>query len=143
VFISHDCPVCNTYAPELARIVGKYGARVQFDIVYAEPNLSRIAASAHAKAYGLTRAELLMDPAGKLSNACGATITPEAAIFDATGRRVYLGRIDDLFYDLGKQRPAAIRRDFRAALDAVLAHKSATPAPGPPFGCVIEASNHP
>ncbi len=143
VFISHDCPICNTYAPELARIAMKYRAKMLCAIVYSEANLSRHDAVSHAKAYGLTHTELLLDPNGKLASACGATITPETVVVDSAGRKAYVGRIDDLFYDFGKARPFATHHDFRGAIEAVLNHRPATPASGPPFGCVIEASTKP
>jgi thiol-disulfide isomerase/thioredoxin len=141
VFISHDCPVCNTYAPEFARIAATYADRVLFALVYAEPGITAKTARAHAKAYGLGRAELLLDPGGDLAKFSGATVTPEAAVFDAQGRRQYLGRIDDTFYDFGKQRPKALRHDLRLAIDTIIHHRAATAAAGPPFGCVIETGS--
>jgi thiol-disulfide isomerase/thioredoxin len=140
VFIAHDCPVCNSYAPEFGRISTDYGRKVFFGLVYSEPSLSAADAKRHAQTYGLSGAHLFLDPSGRGATACGAGITPEAAIFDANGRRTYLGRIDDLYYDFGKQRAKATRHDFRDALDATLAHRLSKPASGPPFGCVIETT---
>ena len=138
IFISHDCPICNAYAPEFTRIARDYRGRAVFALVYAEPAISGPAALSHAKNYRLMDAELLLDPEGRLATYCGARITPEAVVFDGAKRRQYVGRIDDLFYDFGKQRQSARRHDLRIALNAVLKHKPATPAAGPPFGCVIE-----
>ena len=143
VFIAHDCPICNSYAPEFARMASKYGKRVFIGFVYSEPGLSLSEAKRHSTVYGLGGAHLYLDPAGKAATACGATITPEAAVFDAQGQRAYLGRIDNLYYDFGKQRPAATRHDLREALEATIARLPAQSASGPPFGCVIETSIKP
>src|SRR5262249_12755086 len=67
----------------------------------------------------------------------GARMVPEAAVFGPDGQRKYLGRIDDLYADLGKRRARATSRDLRDALDAVLADR---PVPRPvtqAVGCFI------
>lgn len=143
IFISHDCPICNALAPEIARIVKAYRSRVEIDVFYAEHNIKPAEARTHAKSFGLEQAKIFLDPSGVFASACSATITPEAAVFDSKGVRVYVGRINDLFYSLGGQRPKASVHDLRAALDAVLAHKPVKPAAGPAVGCVIETSKLP
>ena len=67
----------------------------------------------------------------------GATITPEAVVLDARQRVVYRGRIDDRFVELGRERPAATRRDLRNALTAALAGKPVSPAKTQAVGCFI------
>src|SRR5579862_6347732 len=77
VFIAHDCPICNAYAPELARIATEYAKRgLAVELVYAEPGLSLEAARAHAKAYAYTRFKVFLDPKGALAKACEVNITP-------------------------------------------------------------------
>ncbi len=141
VFIAHDCPISNTYAPELARIARDYRSDALFGLVYEERNFTAAQAREHAASYGYKGVHLFLDPTGKAARASGAGITPEAVVFDGKGRRTYLGRIDDLFYDFGKQRPAATKHDFRNALNATISHRPVKPATGPPFGCVIETTN--
>jgi len=143
IFVNHDCPVCNSYAPEFEKIIANYHDRVQFDLVYAEQRFTGAMAQKHAETYGLTGARLFVDPTGSLASECGATVVPEAAVFDGSGKRAYLGRIDDLYYDYGKQRSRVNRHDLRDALDATLSHRPAKAASGPPFGCVIETSSKP
>src|SRR5580700_2826454 len=63
VFIAHDCPICNAYAPELGRIAKAYRKRgVQVELVYAEPSLSLQSARIHAKAYAFAGLKLFLDP---------------------------------------------------------------------------------
>jgi len=137
IFIAHDCPVCNTYAPEIGRIETKYGGLVKIDIVYSEPSLTAAQAKAHAKAYGIGRAVLLLDPGSNFAAYCHARVTPQAVVYDGQGRSVYSGRIDDRYYALGQQRPAPTTHDLARALDCVLAGKVPPSAAGPPVGCFI------
>jgi hypothetical protein len=67
----------------------------------------------------------------------GATVTPEVAVMERGGKVVYLGRIDDLYVDLGKRRAAPTRRYLRDALDAVLNGKPVAVAKIDPVGCFI------
>ena len=41
---------------------------------------------------------------------------------------VYLGRIDDRFVELGRERPAATRNDLRNVLTALVAGKPVIPS---------------
>ncbi|MDR3689879.1 MAG: hypothetical protein P4L46_10905 [Fimbriimonas sp.] len=137
LFLSHDCPIGNAYAPELSRIRAAYSGRVAFALAYAEPRITAAMGKAHAASFSLQGFELLLDPKGVLSTFCHATVTPEAVVFDAQGRQEYCGRIDDRYPSLGRQKPAATTHDLRDALDAILAHRSPKPALGPPVGCTI------
>ena len=142
VFIAHDCPICNAYAPELLRIAKSYGKRgVQVELVYAEPSFSLESARAHAKAYSYSRLKLFLDPKGSLAKACGVTITPEAAVYDSAGRLTYRGRIDNEYVSFGKQRTSVTSRDLRSALDATLMHKPIAHARTEAVGCYIATSS--
>lgn len=136
VFIAHDCPICNFYAPEINRLTLDYGQRkVRFFVVYAE-RLSVQEARDHARAFGF-RVPLVRDSNFRLSHVLGAQVTPEAAVLSPEGRRLYLGRIDNRFADFGKKRARATQRDLREALDAVL---KGEPVPHPKttaVGCFI------
>jgi hypothetical protein len=137
LFITHDCPISNAYAPEMNRLCAEYGKRgVAFYLVYVDPELAAGAAREHAREYGFA-CPALLDRTHILVKQAGATITPEAVLFDPGGRRLYRGRIDDRYVDFGRARPAPTRRDLRDALDAALAGK---PVPNPrtrAIGCFI------
>ncbi|GIT77890.1 MAG: hypothetical protein Ct9H300mP32_2720 [Verrucomicrobiota bacterium] len=68
-------------------------------------------------------------------------VTPEAAVFDAKGRLIYRGRIDDLYADFGKKRARPTRHDLRDTLDALLAGKRLTKRTTKAVGCYIDFSN--
>ncbi len=136
-FYLHDCPICNVYAPEIERIITSYKDKgFSFYIVQTDAALTADVALKHAKEYGLT-CPVLMDGRHLLAKRCGATITPQAAIVNAEGNVLYVGRIDDLYADYGKRRSEATVHDLREALDAVVAGKKPMPAKGSAVGCFI------
>jgi len=136
-FVLHDCPISNSYAPEINRIVEAYGNRdVRCYIVYVESDLSARAARRHVKDFKF-KCPALLDPSHLLVNYTKATVTPEAAVLSAKGVLLYRGRIDDRVTDFGKSRVEPTRRDLRQALDAILEGK---PVPTPftkAVGCYI------
>jgi thiol-disulfide isomerase/thioredoxin len=136
LFLAPDCPISNAYAPEIGRLIDVYGPRgVTFRVVHSDRRVTADAARQHARDFNL-RCDVLLDPEHELADAAGATVTPEAAVF-AEGKRVYLGRIDDLFYSFGKRRAAPTTRELRDALDAVLAGQPVARAAVPALGCEI------
>jgi hypothetical protein len=147
IFTHTDCPVANRYAPELSRIHSDYANRgVSFYLVYVDPELSSTEIETHVKDYGF-KIPALRDPYHELVELCGATVTPEVALFAPGARLLYCGRVDDRYDDFGKARAEASQRDLRDALDAALAGK---PVPQPwakAIGCYIAdietAKEHP
>ena len=137
LFISHDCPICNTYAPAIERLESAYGSRASFNLVYCDPSLSAGEAKSHARQFSISKATLLLDPKCRIAAFCGATVTPQAVVFDEHARKVYSGRIDDRYIALGQQRRFPKSRDLAKALDAVLVHNTPSAASGPPVGCYI------
>lgn len=136
-FIAHDCPVSNTYAPEINRICRTYAHRgIACYVVYVEPDLTLAAARTHAHAYGYP-CPALLDPSHRLVQKAGATVTPEAALFGRNGKLRYRGRIDDLFASLGQRRYQARRHDLRMALDAFLSHQPISQPMTAAVGCFI------
>jgi hypothetical protein len=75
-----------------------------------------------------------------LADRARATVTPEAAVFDRSGRLVYHGRIDDRHVDFGVDRPAPTTRDLDDALGALLDGRPVPRASAPAIGCAIVRS---
>jgi len=137
LFIARDCPVSNSYAPEIKRIVARYTPeKIAFYLVYPDPDTSPAAARQHAKEYGYT-CPLLLDPVHRLVHKAGATVTPEVAVFSPGGKLLYQGRIDDLYLGFGQRRYAATHHDLRDALDAVLASRPVPTRRTQAIGCFI------
>ncbi len=138
IFVRTDCPISNRYAPEIRRIHSEFSTRgVLFRLVYVDPNQQPAAIRDHLKKYDLPL-EALRDPKHELVELTGATVTPEAAVFDSSGEMVYRGRIDDRYIDFGQSRPEPTRRDLAEALTAVLEGRSVAEPRTKAVGCFIE-----
>jgi peroxiredoxin len=141
-FVTIDCPIGNSYVPEMNRIRDAYASRgvsvwaVQADPHIAEPAVVKYAADFH---YSFP---LLLDPGQILVKHAGATITPQAAVFSPDGKLQYLGRIDNRVEDFGQSRPKATVPDLRNAIDAVLAGRPASPDRTKSVGCSIPLKDY-
>jgi hypothetical protein len=137
IFVSTDCPISNRYAPDIKRLHDEFTSRgVRFRLVYPNPLDTEAVISKHLGEYGYPHIAQ-RDRDHTLVKRAGATITPEAALFDARERLVYRGRIDDRFVELGRERPAATQPDLRNTLTAFLAGKTVSPARTQAVGCFI------
>lgn len=136
-FVTTDCPVANSYVPEMNRLREAYAASgVAFYAVQAEVAVPDTDLAKYAREFRYSF-PLLLDPRQELVRFVDATVTPQAAVLTPDGKLRYLGRVDDRVVDFGKQRPSATEADLREAIDAVLAGK---PVPHPTtksIGCAI------
>jgi thiol-disulfide isomerase/thioredoxin len=137
-FITTDCPISNSYAPEIQRICAEYGPKgVSCELVYVDPTLTKADVEKHVKDFGYSSVPTVLDATQKLVKAAGATITPEAAILGPAGAVLYRGRIDNVYAALGKRRPEATEHDLRKALDEVLSGKAVSEPRTQAIGCYI------
>ncbi len=136
-FTTTDCPIANSYVPEMNRIHDAYAQRgvaffaVQTDLTIPEPDVAKYARD-FRYAY-----PLLLDPQHLLVRHAGAAMTPQVAILSPDGKVLYLGRIDDRVADFGKQRTKPTVFDLRDSLDAVLAGRPVPHATTKSIGCAI------
>ena len=143
LFILHDCPIANAFAPEINRLAAEFQPRgVRFFVVHTDPGLALADAQQHAKDFAY-RCPVLLDPEHRLVTRLKATITPEAFVVTAAGTTAYRGRIDDRFVELGKRRPEPTRRDLRLALESILADQPVTEPVTKAIGCFISTPKRP
>lgn len=135
IFYWHDCPICNSYAPEINRLCIAY-TNFAFYIVQVDPDLSPAAAQKHAHDYGL-RVPVLLDGKHRLVKLAGAVTAPEAVVFGKNENVLYRGRIDNLYFTLDRRRDKATKHDLQDALSAIAAGKPVKSQP-PPLGCAIQ-----
>jgi len=138
-FIAAGCPVSGRYAPEMDRIAADYASkRVHTFFVFADPSMDAAAARQNLKSFHPeSRVPAIVDRGFALTAAAGVTVTPEVAVYTSAGR-VYRGRIDDLYINIGEARRAPTERDLRNALDAVIAGRPVARAETTAVGCFIE-----
>lgn len=138
VFVATDCPIANSYAPEVRAIVRQHAeAPLRFYLVHADRTLDAATARRHAEAYHLP-APILLDRDRSLAHALGARVTPEAFVLDEHGAVAYRGRIDDAWADLGVRRTVTTTHELRDAIAALLEGKPPTTPRTEPIGCVLE-----
>lgn len=144
IFVLHDCPIANAYAPEIARIAKDYQAKpVRLALVYVDPDLTIKEINRHRKEYGHEGYTAFFDRKHKLVRATGADVTPESAVIDASGRIAYRGRISNLYADYGKRRRKATQHDLRDAIDAILVGKAVKTPRTEALGCFIPKLDQP
>ena len=138
LFVQTDCPVSNSYAPEIQRVCKAYESKgVSCSLAYEDVKVDAAAVRKHMNDFGYTGIAATIDTSRAIADRARATITPEAVIVDAKGAIRYRGRIDNFYASLGKPRQHVTEHDLVDALDAVLAGK---PAPRPEtqaVGCFI------
>ena len=141
IFIARDCPISNSYAPEIKRLRADYAlSPIAFYVVYVDGGPAKDVL-AHARAHGYDEFAL-RDPAHTLVRLTGATVTPEAVVFGPDAHVLYEGRIDDRFAAFGRERDLASVRDLRLALDAIRAGRrcrSRAPRPSAATSRPVEA----
>jgi hypothetical protein len=136
-FITTDCPIANSFAPEIRRIAAEYGPRgVEFSLVYTDLRQPADAARRHASEYGY-ESPVRRDAGRVLSRQHGITVTPEAVVLGGDGARVYRGRIDDRYLAPGQYRLQPTTRELRDAIDAVLAGRPVPVAETKAAGCPL------
>jgi len=139
LFVSVDCPVANAYAPEINRLHDEYRPKgVRFRLVYPYSELEKTEVREHVEEYGL-EPDTVIDREHRLVKRAGASITPEAAVYDRDGELVYRGRINNLYADFGDRRRVVTEHDVREVLDALLTGREVTFRETDAIGCMIEA----
>ena len=138
LFVQTDCPISNSYAPEIQRICRVYESKgVNCSLAYEDVRVDAAAVRKHMKDFAYTGITATIDTSRALADRAHATITPAAVIVDGSGAVRYRGRIDNFYASLGKPRQHVTEHDLIDALDAILAGK---PVPKPEteaLGCFI------
>jgi hypothetical protein len=142
-FVSTDCPISNSFAPEIQRICRDYAAKgVGCSLVYEDFQVDAAAVRKHFDEYGYDRTpairfSVVNDADRRVATQAHATITPQAVVVDSADKIRYRGRINNFYAALGKSRQVVTVHDVRDALDAVLAGKSVANPETKALGCYI------
>jgi hypothetical protein len=140
IFVRVDCPISNRYSPTIQAIERRArlqnAGRVAFWLVYPDRSESAEKIRKHEKEFGYDL-PALRDVHRSLVAESHALTTPEAAVFDANRKLIYHGRIDNLFEDFGRARPAATTHELEDAIHAALDGKEVANVAVPSVGCYI------
>jgi thioredoxin-related protein len=136
IFVRTDCPIANRYAPEIQRLRDAHVANAAFWMVYPDKKETPEVIRDHQREFRLTL-PVLRDADRRLTKRAEVSITPEVAVFDAKGRLVYHGRIDNWFEDIGRARPAPTTHELADAIAAALSGHPQTLPNAPAVGCYL------
>jgi peroxiredoxin len=139
IFTCNHCPFAKGWEERIVEIGNGYAKRGIGVILinandptkYTEDGFDEM--RERAKRRGL-QVPYVVDETSAVARAFGATVTPEAFLFDKSGRLAYHGTVDDNHQDAGKAR----NHYLRDALEAVVAGKAPTPPETKSLGCGIK-----
>lgn len=139
VFLADTCPISQAATLPLRELHGQYaGQGVKFVGVFPATDITAVKIGKFGKTYQLPFA-LQADPGRSLTRRWHATVTPEAVVVAADGRRVlYQGRLDDAYAALGQRRAVVQHHELADALAAVVADRPVAVPKTEPVGCFIE-----
>lgn len=139
VFTCNHCPWAQAWQTRVAAIgngasakgIGVVAINPNDPVAYPEDDFAGM--QARAKMLGL-KFPYVVDATSDMARAFGATRTPEAFLFDASGKLVYHGTVDDNARD----QSAVTQHWLQDAVDAVIAGKDVATAETKAFGCGIK-----
>jgi len=136
IFVRTDCPVANRYSPTIQRLSTQHLEKAAFWLVYPSKADSSDMIRKHDHDFGY-KLPALRDLQHRLVKQSRAQITPEAAVFDASRRLIYHGRIDNLYEDFGRARTAPTTHELDDAIQAAIKGKTLPANTVPAVGCYI------
>lgn len=138
LFLSTDCPMSNSYAPEVQRICGTYaGKGVACSLWYEDLAVDAAAVRRHLSDYRYQGIPAAIDGDRHVATRARASVTPQAVVVDEDGTIRYRGRIDNLYSSVGQRRYRATEHDLADALDDVLAGRVVRRPETGVLGCSI------
>jgi cytochrome oxidase Cu insertion factor (SCO1/SenC/PrrC family) len=139
LFICNHCPWVKAWQPRIAEVgnaakakgIGVVAVNSNDPAAYPEDAFDEMVKRAKAVGYKFAYA---MDATSNVARAFGASHTPEAFLFDARGKLVYHGAVDD-----NAQQPAEVKARWLAeAVNAVAAGKPVAVPKTKALGCGIK-----
>ena len=139
IFTCNHCPFARAWQGRIAELGNAYAKKgIGVILINANdpakyPEDGFAGMQARAKELGLA-VPYVVDATSDVARAFGASVTPEAFLFDKTGKLAYHGAIDD-----NRGDPAAVKSHYlKDALDAALAGHAAPIAETKGIGCGIK-----
>ncbi len=137
VCMSVECPISNEYTATLNRLAESFRPR-GVNVIAINPSAGEtLGAMADYARENKLAFPFLRDAGGKISRRLRFQVTPEVCVFDAAGKAVYRGRIDDRYRARDGSAAQTVSADLQKALDQVVAGKPITNARTKAVGCPI------
>lgn len=142
---NHDCPFVKRHY-NTQNMQGLMRAAQAQNVVWVQVISSAPGEQGHVDAAGAKRintartaapSRVLLDPAGTMGRAFDARTTPHLFVFNAAGRAIYQGAIDDA--PRGSEAGVASARNYvREALSALRTGAAPATAVTAPYGCSVK-----
>lgn len=138
VFVSPDCPLCQSYSLTLRQLYNTYSSQGvnMMGIIpgtdYSDKEIVNFKAN-----YSIPFV-LYKDPDYSVTKRFDATITPEVVVLDTHGKIRYQGRIDNWAYELGKKRKVITEHNLKDAIESLLKGEAVKEPRTKAIGCFIE-----
>lgn len=136
VFLATECPISQRYAQSVNQLVQHF-PQINFTAVFTKWD-KPVAIQDFVQTYQL-KAKVLRDARHSVAKRLGATVTPEAFLFNERGSVIYRGAIDNGYEALGKARPQPTRFYLKEAIEAYLNHQPIRIKKTKAVGCIIES----
>jgi len=139
IFTCNHCPFAKDWEQRIVELGNSYAGK-GIGVILVNANDPTLHADdgfdemqARAKSRGM-KIPYVVDDTSKVARAFGASVTPEAFLFDKAGKLAYHGTIDDNRQDPGKVKA----RYLKDALDAVVGGKAPAVHETKGLGCSIK-----
>ncbi len=138
IFLGEECIISQQYTLLLKRLHKEYGdERISFVGLFPNPSSSVDKMEMFEKKYGLGF-ELKLDVLQKNMDRFEVRVTPEVVVFNERKKEViYQGRIDNMFYRVGKRRTVTTTSELEDVLVAIQEGKPVLPKRTEAIGCFI------
>lgn len=139
LFLSPDCPLCQSYVPEINMLYDVYGSKgISIYAVFPGKFVSRDSVNTFISHYGLKTHRIVMDSMYSWTEKFKATVTPEAFLVNSRCEIVYRGRIDDKAYETGRKKLIAGTHELLDAVNSLDKGETIRVDSTRAVGCLIE-----
>lgn len=136
IFLKEDCVISQNYTPTLNRLYQTFSSQ-KISFIGLFPSTRDEAIETFRQKYAITF-PLKSDYFQTLTKKLGATVTPEVVVYNETcGEILYKGRIDDMYYRVGKKRTVTTTAELEDALKSIVAGKPVLIKETEAVGCLI------
>jgi peroxiredoxin len=132
VFLSVQCPVVKSYDERITQLAGDYKAK-GINVIGINSNVSESAEKVKTHAEEKYSFPVLLDKGNVIADQLAANVTPEVFYFDATGKLLYRGAIDN-----SRNGDSITSTYLRDALEAGIANKEIKKTTTNGVGCGIK-----
>ena len=137
LFIDTECPISQSYMPEIKKLAEEYHAKnVRFESVFPVYTVTDKEIKSFLKKYSIPFPGS-PDKDHKIANKYHAKVMPEVVLLNANGQIAYQGAIDNWYAALGKNRPKPTEFYLHDAIEATLNGNPVMTRRTEAVGCLI------